>query len=343
MNNRRIGLDLAKNVFHMIDTDHQGKPVKRKKLSRKQLTTYFGNHEPTHIAMEACGSAHYWARQFESYGHTVSLLPAQHVKAYLRGQKNDYNDALAIAEASHHNAIRSVPIKTIEQQDNQALHRIRQLRIKEQRSLANQLRGLLSEYGITLPQGACHIRKQIPWVLADAENGLTMLFRELLNREYQRFVYLDEEINWFNQQLEGQSKNDDICKRLIALPDFGPVVSSAVKGWMGTGKQFSRGRDASSALGLVPRQYTSGDKIKLSGITKRGDKYTRSLVVHGARAVVRNAHKKDDPLNRWITRLVATRGYNKAAIALANKLIRMAWVIIARNEHYIAKGNPMAA
>lgn len=343
MNNIRIGLDLAKNIFHMVALDQQGKPNQRKKFSRKQLVHYFSNLEPTIVAMEACGSAHYWARQFTQYGHQVSLLPAQHVKAYLRGQKNDYNDALAIVEASVHGAIRSVPVKTIEQQDNQAMHRMRQLRIKEQRSVGNQLRGLLSEYGLIMPQGASHIRKNIPLILADAENGLTVMFRELLHREYQRFVYLDDEIDWFNQQLLKQSKNDEVCKRLIALPGFGPVVSSAVKGWMGNGSQFQRGRDASAALGLVPRQYTSGDKVKLSGITKRGDKYTRSLVVHGARAVVRNAHKKDDPLSRWITRLVVTRGYNKATVALANKLIRMAWVIIAKEETYTARQHPVAA
>lgn len=334
MDNKRIGLDLAKNIFHMVEIDRHGKTSARKKFSRSQLIAYFSTQDALHIAMEACGSAHYWARQLISYGHTVELLPAQHVKAYLRGQKNDYNDALAIAKASVHGAIRAVPVKTVAQQDRQALHRIRQLRIKEQRSVANQLRGLLSEYGMTLPLGICYVRKRLPDILEDADNGLTPAFRQLLHREYQRFVFLEEELVWFNQQLAQQVVADPVCKRLIALPGFGPIVSSAVASWIGDGHQFRRGRDASAALGLVPRQHTSGDKILLSGITKRGDSYTRSLVVHGARAVVRNAHKKQDPLNCWITRLVTTRGYNKATVALANKLIRMAWVIVARGETY---------
>lgn len=334
MNNKRIGLDLAKNIFHMVEVDQHGKTCQRKKFSRAQLVSYFSTKETLHIAMEACGSAHYWARQLRTYGHTVELLPAQHVKAYLRGQKNDYNDALAIAQASAHGAIRPVPVKTVAQQDAQALHRIRQLRIKEQRSVANQLRGLLSEHGIILAQGMCHIQKCLPWILEDADNGLTPAFRQLLHREYQRFIFLQEELEWFNQQLLKQSVEDPVCQRLIALPGFGPVVSSAVAGWMGDARHFHRGRDASAALGLVPRQHTSGDKIVLSSITKRGDSYTRALVVHGARAVVRNAHKKQDALSCWITRLVATRGYNKATVALANKLIRIAWVIVARGEVY---------
>lgn len=343
MNNTRIGIDLAKNVFHMIALGPEGKVIKRRKFSRPQLALYVSQLEPTHIAMEACGSAHHWARRFREYGHEVTLLPPQHVKGYLRGQKNDYNDALAIAEALSHSAIRGVPIKSIAQQDNQALHRIRQLRIKELRSLGNQLRGLLSEYGIVLPQGKHTLRTQLPLLLEDAGNGLTPGFRALLHREYRRFVFLEEELTWFDQQLLNQSKEDAVCKRLKALPGFGPVVSSAVMGWLGSGHQFRHGRDASAALGLVPRQVTSGDKIRLSGITKRGDTYTRSLVVHGARAVVRRAHKKDDALSRWINRLVETRGYNKATVALANKLIRMAWVLVARGEEYTPAPTAQAA
>lgn len=334
MNHKLIGLDLAKNIFHCIELDSCGKVIRRKKFTRLQLSRFFSNYEPAKVVMEACASSHYWARQFKSWGHDVELLPPQHVKAYLRGQKNDYNDALAIAEASRHGAIRPVAIKTVTQQDEQAVHRIRLLRKKEQTSLANQIRGLLGEYGIVITQGISNLRKTIPVLLEDAENGLTPQFRELLHHEYQRFIFLDAEITWFDNKLQEQSKNDSVCKRLIKIPGFGPVVSSAVKGWMGDGLQFRRGRDASAALGLVPRQHTSGDKVKLLGITKRGDKYTRSLVVHGARAVVREAHKKDDSLSQWINRLVERQGFNKATVALANKLIRIAWVIVAREENY---------
>lgn len=342
MNNRLFGLDLAKTAFHAVEVDQKGKQEWRRKFTRKQLKGFFENHVKVKIAMEACASAHYWARLFQRMGHEVELLPPQHVKGYLRGQKNDYNDARAIAEACHHGSIRPAVIKTVEQQDEQAFHRIRKQRIGEQTRLANQIRGLLGEYGIIINKGVSSVRKALPVILEDADNGLTARFRELLNREYQRFLSLAEERVWFDKELHNQSTNDPVCQRLSELPGFGPVVSSAVKSWMGDGKQFSRGRDASAALGVVPRQHSTGGKDRLLGISKRGDSYTRSQVIHGARSVAMHAAKKTDPLSRWIVRLIAGRGFNKAVVALANKLIRMAWVIIAREEHYHAQ-NSVAA
>ena len=334
MNHTLIGLDLAKSVFHMIKLDRHGKLTWRKKFSRAQLKRYFANRQSTHIAMEACGSAHYWARLFESLGHTVALLPPKHVKGYLRGQKNDYNDAQAIAEAAYHGALRSVPVKSVPQQDEQAFHRMRSQCVGERTRVVNQIRGLLAEYGLVIPQGTTAVRKALPLILADAENGLTPRFRELLDRQYQRLVTLDEELGWYKAQLQQQSKHDEVCQRLQDIPGFGPVVSSAVKCWMGDGQQFRRGRDASAALGIVPRQYSSGDKERLLGITKRGDGYTRSQIINGARSVVIRAGGKTDALSCWIVHLVETRGFNKAVVALANKLIRIAWVVIARGERY---------
>jgi transposase len=331
-----VGLDLAKNVFHLATINQVGKLIKRKKLKRSQVREYFIQLEPCRIAMEACASAHYWAREFKGMGHEVELLPAQHVKAYSRGQKNDYNDALAIAESALHGTIRPVTIKCVEQQDDQALHRIRCQLVGDKTRLINQVRGLLAEYGIVLPQSEAAFRREIPVILGDAENGLTMNFRQLLNRQHQRFLSLVEEITWYQGQLNIQARTDDVCRRLTGIPGFGPVVSSGVKGWMGDGRQFNKGRDASAALGLVPRQHSTGGKERLSGITKRGDPYVRSLVIHGARTVVMRAKTKTDPLSVWINRLVATRGFNKAVVALANKLVRIAWVIIARNETYKA-------
>lgn len=338
MNNTLIGLDLAKNIFHIVLLDQHGKPTERKKFSRAKLKLYFANRQPTRIAMEACATAHYWARVFETLGHTVSLLPPRHVKAYLRGQKNDFNDAQAIAEAAHHGTIRSVPVKSVAQQDEQAFHRMRRQCVADRTRVLNQTRGLLAEYGLVIPQGAASVRKAVPLILADAENGLTPRFRELLDREYQRLVGLDEELDWFKEQLQQQSKQDEVCQRLQEIPGFGPVVSSAVKCWMGNGQQFRRGRDASAALGVVPRQHTSGDKARLLGITKRGDRYTRAQIINGARSVVNSAGGKSDALSLWINRLVETRGFNKAVVALANKLIRIAWVVIARGERYQPSG-----
>lgn len=334
MNNTLIGLDIAKNVFHSVELDHRGQPASRRKYTRAQLKRVFSNKDSTTIAMEACASAHYWGRLFENMGHKVALLPPQHVKAYLRGQKNDYNDARAIAEAQYHGAIRGVPIKSVEQQDEQAFHRIRKQRIAEQTRTANQIRGLLGEYGIIIPKGISRVRKEIPLILEDPENGLTPWFRELLNREYQRFIVLQEEIAWFDEKLSQQTSEDPVCNRLCEIPGFGKVVSSVVKSWMGTGKQFKRGREASAALGVVPKQYSSGGKDRLYGITKRGDAYVRSQVIHGARSVAMQASKKEDSLSCWITKLIERRGFNKAVVALANKLIRIAWAVVSKGERY---------
>lgn len=329
-----IGLDLAKTIFHLVQIDRTGKMGRKRKLRRGQLKSYLAQCPESLVAMEACSSAHYWARVFQTMGHDVMLLPPQHVKGYLRGQKNDFNDALAIAEGALHGAIRPVAIKTIEQQDSQAFHRVRSQLIAERVRLSNQIRGLLSEYGIVFGVGEATFRKAIPQVLEDANNTLTPRFRDLLNKQYDRYLLLEQELAWYQQQLEQEAKQDDVCQRLIEIPGFGAVVSSAVKNWMGDGKQFQRGREASAALGLVPRQYSSGGKERLYGITKKGSAYVRSLVVHGARSVVFHASKKDDALSRWINHLVDKRGFNKAAVALANKLIRIAWVVIARQERY---------
>lgn len=334
MKDTLIGLDLAKNIFHLVVLNLANKLVKRKKLGRKQLAVFIAKLEPCVIAMEACASSHYWARKFEADGHNVILLPPQHVKGYLRGQKNDYNDALAIAEAASHGTIRPVPIKSVGGQDEQAFHRIRRQLKGDQTRLINQVRGLLGEYGIILRQGIATFRREIPCVIDDADNGLSERFRGLLRRQYQRFLSLEEEVAWYLDQLKAQSKSDDVCQRLCGLPGFGPVISSAYKSWIGDGKQFKKGRDASAALGVVPRQHSTGGKSLLMGITKRGDSYVRCLVIHGARSVVLRAPTKTDPLSQWINRLVATRGFNKAVVALANKLVRIAWVVVARNEIY---------
>lgn len=329
-----IGLDLAKTIFHVVQIDRTGKLVRKRKLRRSQLQAYFAQCSESRVAMEACSSAHYWARVFQSLGHEVVLLPPQHVKGYLRGQKNDFNDALAIAESTLHGAIRPVAVKSIEQQDNQALHRVRSQLISERVRLSNQVRGLLSEYGIVFAAGESNFKKMIPQILEDADNALTPRFRSVLNKQYERYLALEQELVWYQQQLELDVKQDEVCQRLIEIPGFGAIVSSAVSNWMGNGKQFQRGRDASAALGLVPRQYSSGGKERLYGITKKGNPYVRSLVIHGARSVVMHAKKKNDALSLWINRLVEKRGFNKAAVALANKMIRVAWVVIARQERF---------
>ena len=339
INTSVTGLDLAKNVFHLITLNRTAAEAKQKRLRRSQVAHYFANMAPTHIAMEACGSSHYWARLLQAQGHQVELLPPQHVKAYLRGQKNDYNDARAIAEACLHGQIRPVPVKTVEQQDEQMLHRIREQLVRERTALANQLRGLLSERGVAIPKGIASVRRRVPEILTMENNELSILGRQLLSRQYQRLLALDAELKWYDQQLRRQAKEDDVCSRLAELPGFGAVVSSAYKSGVSPGTQFARGRDVSAALGIVPGQHSTGGKPRLGCITKRGNRYLRSLIIHGARSVVQRSDGKNDPLSQWINRLKARRGVNIATVALANKLCRIAWVLVSRGERY----KPMSA
>ena len=327
-----IGLDIAKSVFHLVQLNASGEQVQRKKLRRSQVLRYFAQLAAAQVALEACASSHYWARELKALGHEVVLLPSQHVKGYARGQKNDYNDARAIGEACLHGSIRTVAVKTVAQQDEQAIHRCRQQLIQTRTALCNQLRGLLGEYGVVMARGTASVRQDLPDILEHPR--LTPSLKRLLQRQYQRLLALDEEIAWYDQQLQQQVREDEVCQRLCVLPGFGPVVSTAFKSWIGDGHQFRRGREASAALGVVPRQHTSGDNPRLLGITKRGDCYVRTLVIHGARAAVRAASRKTDPLSQWVNRLVARRGFNKATVALANKLIRIAWVIVRRGDDY---------
>lgn len=336
-----IAIDLAKNSFYVVGFGTSNKPQWRKKFTRKALVRFMATHERSKIVLEACGGAHDWGRRFGVSGHKVELLPPQHVKAYLRGQKNDYNDAQAIGEASLHGAIRPVTVKTVEQQDEQAFHRIRQQLKSEQTGLINQMRGLLSEYGIVIAKGVAQARKAIPEILEDAENGLSDRFRELLNRQYRHYQHVSEEAAWYDQKLEQYAKEDEPITRLVDVPGLGPVNANQLKAWMGDGKQFDCGRDASAALGLVPRQHSTGGKERLYGITKRGDASLRTAIIHGARSVLIRAKGKTDRLSRWVNALIERRGFNKAAVALANKMVRIAWVILSRGETYCPRAGAL--
>ena len=332
-----VGIDLAKNSFYTVTIDEHNRVQERKILSRNQLIEYFVNKPTCTVAMEACASSHYWARTLSSLGHTVQLLPAQYVKGYARGQKNDYNDAQAIAEACHHGAIRPVPAKTVEQQDEATFTRIRQQLVQDRTRLVNHVRGVLAEYGIVIPVGRHIMAKRLPEILEDAENGLTYRMREIISRQYNRIKALDEELEWYEEQLKRAVETDQACQRMLAIPGVGDIVAHTVRQWMGDGLQFSKGRDASAALGLVPRQHSTGGKSRLLGISKKGDAMVRSAVIHGARAVVSRASKKSDPLSRWIQRLVETRGFNRAVVAYANKMIRFAWVVVAKQERFLIR------
>ncbi|MGD8641982.1 MAG: IS110 family transposase, partial [Gammaproteobacteria bacterium] len=292
---------------------------------------------PCTVALEACSSAHYWGRELEKLGHRVRLIPPCYVKRYVQGHKNDYNDALAIAEAVSRPKLRFVSIKRVEQQDEQTLHRLKTGVTRQRTQVCNQLRGLLAEYGIVIPVGISRLRNAIPQILEDGENGLTDCFRPLLNQGYQQLLELDQHIKHYDRQLAQMVKANEAAQRLMTIPGYGPVVSSVFLSAIGDGKAFRRGRDVSAYVGLVPRQHSSGDKPVLLGISKRGNRYLRGILIHGARAVVKAAVHKDDALSRWVNDLVRRRGKNKATVALANKLARIGWAVLTSGGTYQAK------
>ena len=331
-----IGLDLAKNVFHVVCCDARGKVVRKRMLKRRQVLAFFGNLERCLVGMEACAGSHHWCRELEALGFEVKLIAAGYVKAYVRGNKNDYNDALAIAEAVVRPEMRFVAVKSPEQQDIQALHRVRRGCLDARTALCNQMRGLAGEYGLVAPKGIATLRRRIPEWLEDGDNGLSALFRRLLFEGIERLQELDSHIAFYTREVARLSEHNEACQRLQTLPGFGPIVASAFHGQIGHGEAFRRGRDASASLGLVPRQHSSGGKDTLLGISKRGDRYVRSLLVHGARAVVSRAEHKDDRLSLWVNHIRVKRGYNKAVVALANKMARMGWAVLANKTVYRA-------
>lgn len=329
-----IGLDIAKSVFHFYAVNNTGRFVKKKQLKRNQVLAYMAKLSPCLIAMEACGGANYWAREFIALGHQVKLIAPQYVKAYVKGNKNDYNDAEAIVEAAQRPNMRFVPIKSVEQQDIQNIHRQRERIKKERTALVNQVRGLLAEYGIVINKGITAVRKDLPALLEDAENGLTVLsracFAELLDelRDIeQRFEQCERRIKVLNQ-------NNEVCQRLDEILGIGPITASATYAAVGDGKDFVNGRHFSAWLGLVPGQHSSGGKTVLLGMSKRGNAYLRTLFIHGARAVLRHSANKTDRFSRWAQAVLERRGHNKACVAVANKMARMAWVIMAKGESY---------
>jgi transposase len=329
-----VGLDLAKNVFHVVCFNERNKEVKKRMLRRNQMLEFFTQLPSCQVGMEACASSHYWGRELRALGHEVKLISPQHVKPYLRGNKNDYNDARAIAEALDRPAMPVVGIKTVEEQDMQAIHRIRSQCTRDRTALSNSTRGLLGEYGIVFAKGVSTLRKKIPEILEDADNGLSLRFRNLLSRRYEQLVELEEHIAFYTKELELISQQDAACQRLQTIPGFGPIVASAFRSVIGDGRAYSRGRDVSASIGLVPRQYSSGGKNVLLGISKRGNKYLRKQLVHGARSVVLQAANKEDPLSCWVNRIREERGWNKAVVALANKMARIGWAVLRHNTYY---------
>lgn len=332
----RVGIDLAKNIFQLHGVDRHGKAVWRRRLTRdKWLKVLLGKVEPgCEIGMEACAGAHHWARQLQAKGFTVRLIAPQFVKPYVKSNKNDANDAEAVCEAMSRPSMRFVAIKTVGQQDIQAIHRVRSELIGQRTSKANQLRGLVAEYGLVAPQQLARLRAAVPVWLEDAENGLTSRFRELLNGLWNDLKTLDRRVAELDREIDLIAQSDPVAKRLQQLRGVGPMVATALVATVGNAEQFANGRQMAASLGLTPKQHSSGGKDRLLGISKRGDAHLRSILIHGARSVIRTAKLKDDRLSQWVTSLAERRHPNVAAVALANKTARIAWAMLRHGTNY---------
>ena len=338
-----VGIDLAKNVIVVHGVDERGKVVLKKQLKRDQVASFFANLPPCLIGMEACGSAHHWARKLQGFGHDVKLMAPQFVKPYVKTNKNDAADAEAICEAVSRPNMRYVPIKNGEQQAVLALHRARQGFVKARTAQANQIRGLLAEYGFVIPQGIAYIAKRLPEILEDGENNLPGTFRQLLNRLGDHLKELDRQVGELEGQIQGWHRESEASKKLAQIPGIGPITASALVASIGDAKSFDSGRQLAAWLGLVPKQHPSGGKQVLLGISKRGDTYLRTLLIHGARAVIRVAERKVDYAQSWLAQLMGRRNKNVAAVALANKNARIVWALLAHQRDYQADYEAAAA
>ena len=332
----RIGVDLAKNVFQLHGVDRHDEVVWKRRLSRvKWLNVMLESIEPgCVVGMEACAGAHHWGRELEIKGYQVKIIAPQFVKPYVKSNKNDSNDAEAICEATGRPSMRFVKVKTVEQQDIQALHRVLSELKSHRTAKANQIRGLVAEYGLVAPIRLNALRQTIPEWLEDAENGLTELFRKLLQGLWGDLTTLDKRVKDLSDDVELIAKEHPVAKRLQQLRGVGPLTATAMIASLGDGKQFSKGRQMAASIGLTPKQFSSGGKDRLLGISKRGDSYLRTLLIHGARSVIVHARNKDDRLSKWVTELEKRSHKNVAAVALANKTARMAWAMLNNETDY---------
>jgi len=329
-----IGIDLGKTTFHLVTLGEQSKVLVRKKFSRKQLLAYTANLPTSLIGMEACSGAHFIAAAIRSQGHEVRLIPAQFVKPFLKSNKNDFLDAEAIAEAVARQNMRFVPIKTDEQLDLQALHRVRDRLVQRRTAVINQIRGFLIERGITFPKRPANLRNNMAALLEDAQANLSPRMRRLLEGVWQEWKQLEAHIAEADDEIERIASADASCQRLRQIPGVGPLASTATVAAIGNGAAFRKGRDFAAWLGLVPKQRSTGGKARLFGISKRGNEYLRRMFIHGARAVLYRVKYDTGGFGRWVHQLEARAPRNKVIVAIANKLARIAWAVLSSGEVY---------
>jgi len=330
-----VGIDLAKRSFHLYAVDGEGREVLSRKLTRGRLSAVVARLAACTIAMEACGSAHHWARLFRTFGHEVRLIAPQFVKPYVKSNKNDAADAEAICEAAQRPSMRFVAVKTVEQQDIQAIHRMRSLAVQQRTAQINQIRGLLLEYGIEVAQGRAALQRRLPEILEDADNGLSERFRAELHELAEELRHLNERVAHYDEQLEQIAQGDAQARALMTIPGVAAKGATALLAAVGEDPRLLKnGRGLAAWLGLVPRQHSTGGRDRLLGISKRGDVYLRNLLIHGARAVLRCVERKEDRTSRWATALKARRHTNIAVVAMANKIARIAYAVMTTGKPY---------
>ncbi len=329
-----ISIDLAKNVFQVCAMDEKQHITLNKKVSRKKLLDALRQFDPTTVVMEACYTAHPWGRAIEALGHAVKLIPPYQVKPFVMGNKNDHNDAIAIAEASRRPKASFVPVKTLDQQDIQSLQRIRERLMKHRTATSNQLRGLLAEYGVIIPKGIHYLRSQVPDILEDAEQPLTVVARRFVQRLYSELTVHEKQINEVEAELFALVEHNDDFQRLQTIPGIGPMIAATLLASVGDAHYFKNGRQMAAWVGLTPKQHASGENSRMQGISKRGDRVLRKLFIHGARAVLNWCENKTDKLSLWMKSLSKRAHPCKVVIALANKLARIAWAVMATKQVY---------
>ena len=340
-----LGIDIAKRVLHVMGMDERGKIVLRKRLSRHDLMPFLAKVPPVLIGMEACGGAHDWARRFRKHGHEVKLMAPQCVSPYVKSNKNDTRDAEGISEAVTRPTMRFVPTKDLDQQDIQALHRVRERLIGARTALVNEVHGLLNDYGMVVPKGVSKCRQTVVGKLEADKAKLTPFSQEMFGKLVDELAVLEKPLAYYQEKLEALATTHPVCQRLRTIPGIGPLTATALVAAVSDASAFKNGRQFAAWLGLVPRQHATGGKERLLGISKRGDSYLRQLLVHGARTTIRWVGRKTDRRSQWIRQLVERRGKNRTAVAVANKNARIVWALAttstAPRAHAADQSTPM--
>lgn len=335
MKRTTVALDLAKRIFQVHSVDEQTGEISREKLKRGEVLGYFANRPACVVAMEACGSAHYWARELKKLGHEVLLISAQFVRPFVKSNKTDAADAQAIWEAVQRPGMRYVAVKSEEQQGVLALHRVREVRVRMRVRLVNQLHGLMGEFGIALPKGWTMMLKQAAQVLGETERcAVPSMAREVLLEQVQQIRELSEQIKELERRIGAWERRSEQCRRIAEIPGVGLLTATAAVATMGQASSFKSGRQFAAFLGLVPRQSGTGGRVRLLGISKRGDRYLRTLLIHGARTVLSWQRRPGRVLDPWLKSLLLRRSPNVVAVALANKMARTIWALLAHGREY---------